>query len=93
MKNVFIINGHQYYPFAEGKLNQTLVDTAARHLQRPLLMQHKPFRHALLTESLAVYDGFLEDRGRHEEIVSYRQLDLRARTIAACWIDPRAWSL
>lgn len=29
MSNVLIINAHQYYPFAEGKLNATLVDTAA----------------------------------------------------------------
>lgn len=28
MKNVFIINGHQYYPFAEGKLNKALIDKA-----------------------------------------------------------------
>ncbi len=33
MKNIFLINAHQYYPFAEGKLNQTLVDTATRHLE------------------------------------------------------------
>jgi len=26
MSNVLIINGHQYYPFSEGKLNQTLVN-------------------------------------------------------------------
>ena len=32
MKKAFIINGHQYYPFAEGKLNQTLVDKAAEIL-------------------------------------------------------------
>ncbi|GAB5564800.1 MAG: NAD(P)H-dependent oxidoreductase [Winogradskyella sp.] len=29
MKKVFIINGHQYYPFAEGKLNKALVDRAS----------------------------------------------------------------
>ena len=29
MKNVFIINGHQYYPFAEGKLNKALIDKAS----------------------------------------------------------------
>lgn len=29
MSNVLIINGHQYYPFSEGKLNATLVDNAA----------------------------------------------------------------
>ncbi|MEO1053010.1 MAG: NAD(P)H-dependent oxidoreductase [Bacteroidota bacterium] len=28
MKKILIINGHQYYPFAEGKLNKTLVDKA-----------------------------------------------------------------
>jgi modulator of drug activity B len=32
MKNVFIINGHQYYPFAEGKLNKALIDKASRIL-------------------------------------------------------------
>ncbi len=29
MKKVLIINGHQYYPFAEGKLNASLVERAA----------------------------------------------------------------
>ncbi|WP_199609107.1 NAD(P)H-dependent oxidoreductase [Flocculibacter collagenilyticus] len=29
MSNILIINGHQYYPFSEGKLNATLVDKAA----------------------------------------------------------------
>ena len=29
MKKVFIINAHQYYPFAEGKLNATMADKAA----------------------------------------------------------------
>lgn len=33
MKNVLIINGHQYYPFSEGKLNATLVDKAATMLE------------------------------------------------------------
>ena len=28
MSNILIINGHQYYPFSEGKLNATLVDKA-----------------------------------------------------------------
>lgn len=28
MKNIFIINGHQYYPFAEGKLNKTFEQKA-----------------------------------------------------------------
>lgn len=28
MSNVLIINAHHYYPFSEGKLNQTLVDQA-----------------------------------------------------------------
>ncbi len=32
MKKVFIINGHQYYPFAEGKLNKTLVEKATEML-------------------------------------------------------------
>ena len=30
MKNVFIINGHQKYPFSEGKLNASLTDKAER---------------------------------------------------------------
>lgn len=34
MSNILIINGHQYYPFSEGKLNATLVDEAVS-----LLMQ------------------------------------------------------
>ena len=33
MSNVLIINGHQYYPFSEGKLNGTLVDKAVNLLQ------------------------------------------------------------
>lgn len=32
MKNVFIINGHQPYPFAKGRLNRTLVELAREHL-------------------------------------------------------------
>lgn len=30
MKKIFIINGHQYYPFAEGKLNKTLAEKASK---------------------------------------------------------------
>lgn len=33
MKKIFIINGHQYYPFAEGKLNATLVEKASELLK------------------------------------------------------------
>ena len=33
MQNVFIINAHEAYPFAEGRLNRTLVDRATAHLQ------------------------------------------------------------
>lgn len=33
MSNVLIINGHQYYPFSEGKLNATLVDKAVELLE------------------------------------------------------------
>ena len=33
MSNVLIINGHQYYPFSEGKLNNTLVDKAVSLLE------------------------------------------------------------
>ena len=32
MKKILIINGHQYYPFAEGKLNQELIDRATSML-------------------------------------------------------------
>lgn len=32
MKNVFIINAHEAYPFSEGKLNGTLVDQAKTNL-------------------------------------------------------------
>ena len=32
-KNIFLINTHEYYPFAEGRLNQTLVDIASAHLK------------------------------------------------------------
>lgn len=31
MKNVFIINGHQKYPFSEGKLNASLIEKAEKH--------------------------------------------------------------
>ena len=33
MKNIFIINAHEPYPFSEGKLNRTLVETAETHLK------------------------------------------------------------
>ncbi|PWJ39167.1 NAD(P)H-dependent oxidoreductase [Sediminitomix flava] len=33
MKKVLIINGHQYYPFSEGKLSNTLVDNAKAFLE------------------------------------------------------------
>lgn len=33
MKKVFIINGHQYYPFAEGKANKTFVEKASTILK------------------------------------------------------------
>lgn len=32
MKNIFIINAHQYYPFAEGKLNKSLIERATQIL-------------------------------------------------------------
>ncbi len=32
MKNVFIINAHEYYPFSEGRLNGSLVDKASEIL-------------------------------------------------------------
>jgi len=33
MSNILIINAHHYYPFAEGKLNQTLVERATEQLK------------------------------------------------------------
>lgn len=33
MKNIFLINGHQYYPFAEGRLNQSLTEKAVATLK------------------------------------------------------------
>lgn len=33
MSNVLIINAHHYYPFSEGKLNQTMVDKAEQLLR------------------------------------------------------------
>lgn len=32
MKKIFIINGHQHYPFAEGKLNKSLIEKATQIL-------------------------------------------------------------
>ena len=32
MKNILIINAHEYYPFSEGKLNNALVEKAVRKL-------------------------------------------------------------
>ena len=34
MKNVFIINAHEAYPFSEGKLNATLVEQAKTNLMK-----------------------------------------------------------
>ncbi len=33
MKNIFIINAHEFYPIAKGKLNQALVDRAQANLK------------------------------------------------------------
>ncbi|GFD73906.1 NAD(P)H-dependent oxidoreductase [Tenacibaculum sp. ZH5_bin.1] len=33
MKNILIINGHQYYPFAEGKLNQSFIEKLSAQLK------------------------------------------------------------
>ena len=33
MKKVLIINGHQYYPFAEGKLNSSLIERATQIME------------------------------------------------------------
>ncbi|MEM6299755.1 MAG: hypothetical protein AAF740_13790, partial [Bacteroidota bacterium] len=51
MKNVFVINGHQYYPFAEGKLNKTFVEKAKEMLGeadfeiKTTLLQRNKNRH------------------------------------------------
>ena len=34
MRNVFIINAHEPWPFSEGRLNRTMAEKAAAHLQR-----------------------------------------------------------
>ncbi|MCG8620128.1 MAG: NAD(P)H-dependent oxidoreductase [Desulfobacterales bacterium] len=34
MKNVFIINAHEPYPFSEGRLNRTLADMARENLEK-----------------------------------------------------------
>ena len=31
MKNIFIVNGHQKYPFSEGKLNASLAQKASNY--------------------------------------------------------------
>ena len=33
MKNIFLINAHEFYPFAEGRLNRTLVEMATQNLE------------------------------------------------------------
>lgn len=33
MKNIFIINGHQYYPFAEGALNRALAERTQEYFE------------------------------------------------------------
>ena len=33
MRKVFLINAHEFYPFAEGRLNRTLVETATHNLE------------------------------------------------------------
>lgn len=33
MKNIFLINAHEYYPISEGKLNQALVDRARKYFE------------------------------------------------------------
>lgn len=34
MKNAFIINAHEPYPFSEGRLNRSMVDRVREHLER-----------------------------------------------------------
>ena len=47
MQNVFLINAHEYYPFAEGKLNQALVDRATAHLEaRGYTVRHTAMQDA-----------------------------------------------
>ena len=33
MKNIFVINGHQEYPFSKGELNKTLTERAVAHFE------------------------------------------------------------
>ena len=37
MSHIFIINGHQKYPFSEGRLNATLTDKAKTFFENTLL--------------------------------------------------------
>ncbi len=43
MKKAFIINGHQYYPFSEGKLNAALVEKATG------ILEHKGYEVKITT--------------------------------------------
>ena len=33
MKKILVINGHQYYPFAEGKLNSSLIERVTQIME------------------------------------------------------------
>ena len=57
MSNIFIINAHEYYPFSEGKLNNTLVEKASEILAAK--------GHQVKTTSMKdVYD-VAEELGKH----------------------------
>lgn len=62
MKNIFIINGHQKYPFSEGRLNASLVEKAEAHFVQKGL-------NVIKTQTEADYDVT-------EEIEKFKSADL-----------------
>ncbi|MEO1367807.1 MAG: NAD(P)H-dependent oxidoreductase [Acidobacteriota bacterium] len=50
MKNIFVINAHEHYPFAEGRLNRTLVETATHILEA----RDYEVRHTTMKDELDV---------------------------------------
>ena len=78
MQNVFLINGHQPYPFAEGRLNGTLVDLAREHFEGR-------GRDVRLTEVAAGWDT-------DEEVAHHQWADLVLIQFPANWMGV-PWSL
>lgn len=52
MKNIFLINAHEAYPFSEGKLNQSLLEKAQSILQN----KGYSLRKTAMTDSYTVED-------------------------------------